>query len=209
MSAVPRVVVLDYGSGNLRSAQRALQRAGAEVTVSADTATARRADGLIVPGVGAFAACARALIDSGAASGVTARITADRPVLGICVGMQVLFDFGTEHGVPAQGLGVLPGAVRLLRAPRLPHMGWNTLCPAAESALFANLALRDRCYFVPSYAASDDAALRNAGATLTYAEHGESFVAAVERGRLTAVQFHPEKSGDVGAKILRNWVAGL
>jgi len=198
----PRVVVLDYGSGNLRSAERALARVGADVTVTADLDAAAAAEGLVVPGVGAYAACVAGIDGIGAGAVVRDRVAAGRPVLGICVGMQVLFDSGDEHGVVSKGLGVLPGEVRRLAAPVLPHMGWNTVSPPAGSALFAGVA-DERFYFVHSYAAT-----RTEGAVTT-AEHGETFVAAVEHGAVAATQFHPEKSGDAGAALLRNWVRSL
>jgi glutamine amidotransferase len=198
-----KVVVLDYGSGNLRSAERALARVGAEVTVTADLAAAWDADGLVVPGVGAFAACMAGIGAAGAGPTIRDRVATGRPVLGICVGMQVLFDRGSEHGLVTGGLGVLPGEVRRLAAPILPHMGWNTVRPPAGSALFAGLDAGTRFYFVHSYAA-----VRTDG-TVTTAEHGETFVAAVEHGALAATQFHPEKSGDAGAELLRNWLGTL
>ncbi len=200
----PRVVVLDYGSGNLRSAERALARVGADVTVSDDLDAALAADGLVVPGVGAYAACMAGLDQLGAAPVVRERVAAGRPVLGICVGMQVLYELGDEHGVRTAGLGVLPGEVRRLAAPILPHMGWNTVRPPAASVLFAGLPADTRFYFVHSYAAKADP---DAGDTV--GEHGESFAAAVERGALAATQFHPEKSGDAGAHLLTNWLATL
>jgi glutamine amidotransferase len=196
------VVVLDYGSGNLRSAQRALARAGADVTVTADPAEALAADGLVVPGVGAFAACMAGIDSVGARTVIERRVAARRPVLGICVGMQVLFERGVEHGVESAGMGVLPGAVTRLRAARVPHMGWNTVAPPPGSRLFAGVEA-ERFYFVHSYAAES-----TAGAVTT-AEHGGLFVAAVERGELAAAQFHPEKSGDAGAQLLANWVGTL
>jgi imidazole glycerol-phosphate synthase subunit HisH len=195
-----RVVVLDYGSGNLRSAQRALERVGADVTVTADPTAAVEADGLVVPGVGAFAACMAGLAEVDAKRVVDERVAADRPVLGICVGMQVLFDRGIEHGVDSEGLGVLPGRVERLAAPILPHMGWNTVSAADGSRLFAGLDADTRFYFVHSYAVHDTDGL------VTTAEHGEPFVAAVERGPVSATQFHPEKSGDAGAALLENWL---
>ena len=204
-----RVVVLDYGSGNLRSAQRALQRAGAEVTVTSDLAAAAAADGLVVPGVGAFAACMAGIDELGAGPVIAERVAAGRPVLGICVGMQVLFEYGEEHGVVTKGLGLLPGTVRRLPARRLPHMGWNTVDAAPGSALFAGLPADARFYFVHSYAATDVAAVTGVGAVVATATHGSPFVAAVERGPLAAVQFHPEKSADTGATLLRNWLAAL
>jgi len=199
----PRVVVLDYGSGNLRSAQRALERVGARVEVTADLQAAIDADGLVVPGVGAFAACMAGLdaVDGGRA--VAERLTAARPVLGICVSMQVLFDDGVEHGVHTKGLGVLPGRVEQLHAPVLPHMGWNTVQAPADSILFAGIDAETRFYFVHSYAVHATAG------SVTTAEHGELFVAAVESGVVSATQFHPEKSGDAGAVLLTNWLATL
>ena len=197
------MVVLDYGSGNLRSAERALARVGADVTVTADAAAARDADGLAVPGVGAFAACMAGLSAVDGPRVVAERVAAGRPVLGICVGMQVLFESGDEHGVVTDGLAVLPGSVRRLRAPILPHMGWNTVTAPAGSALFAGLDAGTRFYFVHSYAVSTTDGL------VSTAEHGEPFVAAVERDRVAATQFHPEKSGDAGAHLLANWLGTL
>ncbi|MCW2495504.1 imidazole glycerol phosphate synthase subunit HisH [Jatrophihabitans sp.] len=198
-----RVVVLDYGSGNLRSAQRALERVGAEVTVTADATAAIEADGLVVPGVGAFAACMAGLTAVDAAGILQTRLAVGRPVLGICVGMQVLFDAGVEHGVESAGLGVLPGRVEPLVAPVLPHMGWNTVEMAADSVLFTGLPADTRFYFVHSYAVPDTTGL------VTTAVHGEQFVAAVEAGVVSATQFHPEKSGDAGATLLENWLGAL
>ncbi|MDM4719958.1 imidazole glycerol phosphate synthase subunit HisH [Micromonospora sp. WMMA1363] len=204
-----RVVVLDYGSGNLRSAERALAAAGADVTVTDDLAAAAAADGLVVPGVGAFAACMAGIETLGAGPVIVERVAAGRPVLGVCVGMQVLFEHGDEHGVVSKGLGLLPGGVTRLPARRLPHMGWNTVRPPAGSVLFAGLAEGSRFYFVHSYAVRDVAGLAAAGATVTTAHHEADFVAAVERGPLCAAQFHPEKSADTGAALLRNWLATL
>jgi imidazole glycerol-phosphate synthase subunit HisH len=206
-----RVVVLDYGSGNLRSAERALARAGAEVTVTADAAAARDADGLVVPGVGAFAACAAGLASVGGGDIVRARLDEGRPVLGICVGMQVLFAAGVEHGVWTDGCGAWPGTVERLDAGILPHMGWNTVTPAPGSALFTGIDPGTRFYFVHSYALRAPAAreLAAAGALITWAEHGEPFAAAAEQGALAATQFHPEKSGDAGATLLANWLETL
>ncbi len=206
---MPTVVVLDYGSGNLRSAQRAVARAGAEVTVTGDLAAAEAADGLVVPGVGAFAACMAGIEALGAGPVIAERVAAGRPVLGICVGMQVLFEYGEEHGVVTKGLGLLPGGVTRLAARRVPHMGWNTVDPPSGSTLFAGLAPGTRFYFVHSYAAQDLAALSRAGALVTAAEHESRFVAAVERGALSATQFHPEKSADSGRVLLTNWLATL
>jgi glutamine amidotransferase len=206
---VTEVVVLDYGSGNLRSAERALVRAGASVTVTADLAAAAGADGLVVPGVGAFAACMAGIDALGAGPVIADRVAAGRPVLGICVGMQVLFGHGEEHGVVTKGLGLLPGGVTRLPARRVPHMGWNTVDPPAGSRLLAGLPPASRFYFVHSYAALDPGALTGAGALVTTADHGAPFAAAVELGPLSAAQFHPEKSADTGATLLRNWIATL
>lgn len=202
-----KVVVLDYGSGNLRSAQRALARVGADVEVTADPGAAAAADGLVVPGVGAFAACMAGLRGIDGERIIAARVTAGRPVLGICVGMQILFAHGIEFGVDAAGCGQWPGAVTKLDAPVIPHMGWNVVDAAAGSALFAGLDAATRFYFVHSYAAQRWEGA--AGALLTWASHHTRFLAAVEDGPLAATQFHPEKSGDAGATLLANWVAGL
>ncbi|MDT7570529.1 MAG: imidazole glycerol-phosphate synthase subunit HisH [Actinomycetota bacterium] len=203
MSLNKHVVVLDYGSGNLRSAQRALSRVGADVIVTADLDAAAAADGLVVPGVGAFAACMAGIDRVGGGAVVRDRLRRQQPVLGICVGMQVLFESGVEHGEKTSGLGVLPGDVTRLDAPVVPHMGWNTVQPPADSLLFRGVA-GERFYFVHSYAARDVA-----GARTTYAEHGERFAAAVELGALAATQFHPEKSGDAGSTLLENWLSVL
>ncbi|MET7961912.1 imidazole glycerol phosphate synthase subunit HisH [Micromonospora zamorensis] len=203
------VVVLDYGSGNLRSAERALAAAGADVRVTDDLAAAAAADGLVVPGVGAYAACMAGIEALGAGPVIAERVAAGRPVLGICVGMQVLFEYGEEHGVVTKGLGLLPGGVTRLAATRLPHMGWNTVRAPEGSVLFAGLSEQSRFYFVHSYAMGDPVALAAAGATVTTAHHDTDFVAAVERGPLSAAQFHPEKSADTGAALLRNWLVTL
>ena len=201
------VVVLDYGSGNIRSAERAVARAGASVLVSTDARLATDADGLVVPGVGAFAACMSGLAAVGGPEIIATRRTGGRPTLAICVGHQVLFEAGIEHGVRAEGCGIWPGLVEQLRAARLPHMGWNTVQPATESKLFAGIE-SDRFYFVHSYGvrALPMASQRR----ITWAEHdGDRFVAAVEDGSLWSTQFHPEKSGDAGARLISNWVATL
>jgi imidazole glycerol-phosphate synthase subunit HisH len=207
----PRVVVLDYGSGNLRSAERALARAGADVTVTPDLDAAAECDGLVVPGVGAFAACMAGIRRIGGEKVIASRVEAGRPVLGICVGMQVLFAAGVEHGQRTEGCGVLPGTVERLDAPVLPHMGWNTVAPPAGSVLLRGIPDGTRFYFVHSYALRmrDAAPLLASGAKVTVTEHGEPFAAAVERGVLAATQFHPEKSGDAGAVVLSNWLNTL
>jgi imidazole glycerol-phosphate synthase subunit HisH len=202
--SAPRVVVLDYGSGNLRSAERALSHAGADVTVTADADQARGCDGLVVPGVGAFAACMDGIHRVHAEELVQSRVAKEQPVLGICVGMQVLYETGDEHGVQTAGIGVLPGRVERMSAPVLPHMGWNTVTPPLSGSTLFDGVEQERFYFVHSYAAAP------AGAGESLATHGETtFVAAVERGVLAATQFHPEKSGDAGLHLLRNWVRGL
>ncbi len=229
----PRVVVLDYGFGNVRSAVRALEHVGAEVTLTADAAAARAAAGLVVPGVGAFASCVAGLRSIGGDTVIADRVAADAPVLGICVGMQVLFDSGVEHGTDAVGLGLLPGVVAALDARPLPHMGWNTVAAPPGSPLFARVA-GERFYFVHSYAVrtpvpapepapvpthsapvpthSVPVPTRSApdGLSVTTAEHGgDTFWAAVEAGPLSATQFHPEKSGEAGLGLLEGWVRRL
>jgi glutamine amidotransferase len=206
------VVVLDYGSGNLRSAVRALERAGASVELASDRRTAENADGLVVPGVGAFAACMAGLRAVEGPRAIGRRLAGGRPVLGICVGMQVLFQRGVEHGAETEGCDEWPGVVERLGAPVVPHMGWNTVEVPEGSGLFAGVE-HERFYFVHSYA-SRSWQLHTDGRTraplVTWAEHGgDRFVAAVENGPLCATQFHPEKSGDAGAALLRNWVSSL
>jgi imidazole glycerol-phosphate synthase subunit HisH len=202
-----KVVVLDYGSGNLRSAQRALQRVGAAVEVTADAGLAAAADGLLVPGVGAFEACMTGLRGIGGEKIIAERLIAGRPVLGVCVGMQILFARGVEFGAQSKGCGQWPGAVTKLDAPVIPHMGWNVVDAGAGSTLFNGLGPDTRFYFVHSYAAQSWAG--NPDVVLTWATHHVPFLAAVEDGPLAATQFHPEKSGDAGAMLLRNWVNAL
>jgi len=210
----PRVVVLDYGFGNVRSAVRALERVGAQVELTSDTQHAAEADGLVVPGVGAFAAVMAGLREVRGDQIVDRRLAGGRPVLGICVGMQVMFGGGDEHGVQPDGLGEWPGLVDRLEADVVPHMGWSTVDAPAGTRLFAGVE-DERFYFVHSYAArafplldtADPA--RFAPPLVTWSEHGGRFVAAVENGPLSATQFHPEKSGDAGAHLLENWVRSL
>lgn len=204
-----RIVVLDYGSGNLRSAERALRRVGADVTVTSDADAAMAADGLVVPGVGAFAACMRGLAAVDGPRIIDRRLAGERPVLGICVGMQVLFDLGVEWGERTVGCGQWPGTVERIKADVLPHMGWNTVFAPAGSVLFAGLDADTRFYFVHSFGVrrwepAEPDVLRPP--LVTWAHHGEDFVAAVENGALAATQFHPEKSGDAGAVVLQNWL---
>jgi imidazole glycerol-phosphate synthase subunit HisH len=209
---VKSVVVLDYGSGNLRSAVRALERAGADVTLTADHAAAEAAGGLVVPGVGAFAACMAGLREVRGHRTIGRRLAGGRPVLGICVGMQVLFERGVEHGVETEGCDEWPGVVERLQAPVVPHMGWNTVDVPEDTTLFAGVA-DERFYFVHSYGVRNwtlQTNDRTRPPLVTWTEHGgDRFVAAVENGPLSATQFHPEKSGDAGAQLLRNWVQTL
>ncbi|WP_125775328.1 imidazole glycerol phosphate synthase subunit HisH [Antribacter gilvus] len=216
----PKVVVLDYGFGNVRSAVRALERVGAEAELTADRTAAQEADGLLVPGVGAFAACMEGLRTVRGGEVVDRRLAGGRPVLGICVGMQILFARGVEHGVETEGLGEWAGTVERLDAPVVPHMGWSPVEAPEDSVLFAGVR-DERFYFVHSYAAQeftqghDDFASKHyTPPRVTWAHHGTPqrgarFVAAVEDGPLSATQFHPEKSGDAGATLLENWVRSL
>ena len=210
------VVVLDYGSGNVRSAVRALERVGASVTLTADFQTALNCDGLVVPGVGAFASVAEGLRAVGGDRLIGRRLAGGRPVLGICVGLQVMFERSVEFDRDdVEGLGEWPGTVELLPANVVPHMGWNTVSPPPGSVLFSGVE-HERFYFVHSYGVQKwelpspgDPDLVLAPPLVTWAEHGARFVAAVENGPLTATQFHPEKSGDAGAELLRNWLGTL
>ncbi|MBZ5733369.1 imidazole glycerol phosphate synthase subunit HisH [Nocardioides sp. TRM66260-LWL] len=216
MSARPRVVVLDYGSGNLRSAVRAVERAGAQVELTSDFEAGLAADGLLVPGVGAYAACMAGLRAVKGDRLIGRRLAGGRPVLGICVGMQVLFARGVEHGVETEGCDEWPGVVERLQAPVVPHMGWNTVQAPEGSRMFAGLE-DERFYFVHSYGVREWTLVTNdrtRAPLVTWAEHGpagasDRFVAAVENGPLWATQFHPEKSGDAGAALLRTWVTTL
>ena len=208
----PTVAVLDYGSGNLRSVVRAVERAGAEATLTSDFDTCLAADGLLVPGVGAYAACMAGLRSIRGERLVGRRLAGGRPVLGICVGMQVLFARGVEHGVETEGCDEWPGVVERLQADVVPHMGWNTVESPSQSAMFDGVA-GEHFYFVHSYGVrqwtlrTND---RTRAPLVTWAEHGgDRFVAAVENGPLWATQFHPEKSGDAGARLLANWIKTL
>ncbi len=211
MTSTPDVVVLDYGFGNVRSAVRALERVGARVELTADPTAAAEADGLVVPGVGAFAAVMEGLDRVRGGQIVGRRLAGGRPVLGICVGMQVMFERGEEHGVEAEGLGEWPGVVDRLEADVVPHMGWSTVDVPEGSVLFSGIE-HERFYFVHSYAARSFPPLgdgRFRPPLVTWSEHGGRFVAAVENGPLSATQFHPEKSGDAGSQLLANWVGSL
>ncbi|PPK67591.1 imidazole glycerol phosphate synthase subunit HisH [Actinokineospora auranticolor] len=207
-----RVVVLDYGSGNLRSAERALRRVGAEVEVTGDFQTALECEALVVPGVGAYAACMAGLKDVRGDRIIGRRLAGGRPVLGICVGMQILFDRGIEHGVETEGCAEWPGVVDRLEADVVPHMGWNTVHAPEKSVLFGGLGPDTRFYFVHSYAARQwqlHPEPPMIPPLVTWATHGDDFVAAAENGPLSATQFHPEKSGDAGAHLLENWLASV
>ncbi|TCO56613.1 glutamine amidotransferase [Actinocrispum wychmicini] len=204
--------MLDYGSGNLRSAERALKRVGADVEVTADHRAALDADGLVVPGVGAFAACMAQLKAVRGERIIGTRLAGGRPVLGICVGMQILFSRGIEHGAETDGCDEWPGTVERLEADVVPHMGWNTVRIPDGTTLFDGLPTDSRFYFVHSYGVrkwelEPDETL--AAPLVTWANHGCDFVAAVENGALSATQFHPEKSGDAGAHVLDNWLNSL
>ena len=201
----PKVVVYDYGSGNLRSAERALVRAGADVTVTADQVAAVTCDGVVVPGVGAFAACVEGIEDVGGRAVIGDRVARERPVLGICIGMQVLFDTSEEGTGRAKGLAALSGTVRRLDAPVLPHMGWNIVERTGDSRLLAGIADDERFYFVHSFAPDPD----DRTAVTGWTTHGTRFASVVEHGVLCATQFHPEKSGAAGAALLANWVGSL
>jgi glutamine amidotransferase len=196
------IAILDYGSGNLRSAQRAFETSGREVVITSDYEVALNADGLVVPGVGAFAACMEGLIKVRGDQIVRERIAAARPTLGICVGMQILFSQGLEHGVHP-GVGIWNATVEKLEAPILPHMGWNTVKAGAGSQLF-NGVEEESFYFVHSYAVKNPV-----GAISTRSNYGEDFLAAVEDGAIAATQFHPEKSGDAGLHLIKNWIQTL
>jgi glutamine amidotransferase len=199
------IAILDYGSGNLRSAERAFATAGKDVVVTSDRAVALEAEGLVVPGVGAFAACMNGLNAVDGAAIVRERLSKERPTLGICIGMQIMFSEGTEHsenGAHA-GIGIWQGTVSKLQAPILPHMGWNTVEASSTSTLFKGVE-GESFYFVHSYAAKS-----SVGTTQAWSTHGEKFLAAVEDGYISATQFHPEKSGAAGLALIKNWVGSL
>jgi glutamine amidotransferase len=196
------IAILDYGSGNLRSAQRAFETSGREVVITSDYDVALNADGLVVPGVGAFAACMSGLTEIRGDQLVRERIALKRPTLGICVGMQILFSRGVEHG-DQLGVGVWDATVERLQAPILPQMGWNTVEVTGASQLFKGI--EDQAfYYVHSYAAKS-----KVGTAQAWTTHGEKFLSAVEDGAICATQFHPEKSGDAGLALIKNWVAML
>jgi imidazole glycerol-phosphate synthase subunit HisH len=205
------VVVLDYGIGNVHSAVKALEYAGAEVELTAEAGRVQDADGLVVPGVGAFAAVMDALKKVKALELIDRRLAGGKPVLGICVGLQVMFEKGLEHDLETEGLGQWPGVVAKLESPKLPHMGWNNVDAAAGSKLFAGIE-NELFYFVHSYAAKEFSLQVDPPfiePAVSFAEYGEKFIAAVENGPLTGVQFHPEKSGEAGISLLRNWLGTI
>lgn len=207
----PVVAVLDYGSGNVHSAVKALVAAGADARLTADRGLVADADGLVVPGVGAFSAVMGALRGIRGDELIERRLAGGRPVLGICVGMQVLFEHGVERGVETDGLGEWPGAVTELDAPVLPHMGWNTVRAGEGSILFEGIE-DERFYFVHSYGAQHwtlEPMRPFRAPVTTWCDYGQPFLAAVENGPLSATQFHPEKSGAAGIRLLRNWISSL
>ena len=199
------IAILDYGSGNLRSAERAFATSGKDVVVTSDRAVALEAEGLVVPGVGAFAACMNGLNAVDGAAIVRERLAKERPTLGICIGMQILFSQGTEHSESAAhaGVGIWDGIISKLDAPILPHMGWNTVETNPDSVLFNGIE-SESFYFVHSYAAK-----KAVGKMQAWSTHGEKFLAAVEDGYISATQFHPEKSGSAGLALIKNWVGSL
>ncbi|HLS93852.1 MAG TPA: imidazole glycerol phosphate synthase subunit HisH [Microbacterium sp.] len=207
----PLVAVLDYGSGNVHSAVKALEAAGADVRLTRDRGLVADADGLLVPGVGAFSAVMDQLNAIRGGELIERRLAGGRPVLGICVGMQVMFERGIERGADTEGLGEWPGTVERLDAPVVPHMGWSTVEVGEGSRLFRGLE-SERFYFVHSYAAQEwslDVTPPFPQPSVTWATHGRPFLAAVENGPLAATQFHPEKSGPAGIALLRNWLGTL
>jgi glutamine amidotransferase len=197
----PPVAVLDYGVGNLHSAAKALDRAGAEVRVVPTVAAAAGAAGLVVPGVGAYGACLRGLASAGGAAAVAGWLAGGRPLLGICVGMQLLFE-ASEEGPVGDGVGVVPGKIRHLTGQvKIPHIGWDEVTVRPGSRLFAGLGDGTRFYFVHSYAPEPDGE-----AVAAVCHYGSRFAAAVEHGNLFGTQFHPEKSGRAGLVLLANFV---
>jgi imidazole glycerol-phosphate synthase subunit HisH len=198
----PPVAALDYGVGNLHSAAKALDRAGADVRVVATVEEAAGAAGLVVPGVGAYGACLTGLSSAGGAAAVAGWLEGGRPLLGICVGMQLLFE-ASDEGPVADGAGVLPGKIRRLHGPvKIPHIGWDEVTVRPGSRLLAGLGDGTRFYFVHSYAPEPDGE-----AVAAVCDYGGRFAAAVEHGNLFGTQFHPEKSGAAGLALLANFVA--
>lgn len=207
----PKIVVLDFGSGNIHSVVSSFQEIGAEVELTSDRAAALQADGLVIPGVGAFETVMAQLKKVGAPSMVDQRLSAGKAVFGICVGLQVMFDTGTEHGVESEGLGQWPGSVTKLDSPTLPHIGWNDVEVSEGSVLFEGIS-EEQFYFVHSYGSASFVLEEETPfekPIVSWAEYGSRFVAAVENGPLSATQFHPEKSGKAGLTLLANWLKTL
>ena len=198
------IAILDYGSGNLRSALRAFEQAGKEVVLTSDYSVALEAEGLVVPGVGAFGACMKGLTSVRGDELVRERAALSRPTIGICVGMQIFFAHGVEHGDHA-GVGIWPATVEKLEAKVLPHMGWNTVESAPNSQLFKGVE-GESFYFVHSYAVTKSA---SSAALESWTQYDSKFLAAIEDGVISATQFHPEKSGDAGLHLIKNWVSTL
>ena len=198
------IAILDYGSGNLRSALRAFERAGKDVALTSDYSVALEAEGLVVPGVGAFGACMQGLASVKGDALVRERVALARPTIGICVGMQILFAHGVEHG-NHEGVGIWPSTVEKLSAPVLPHMGWNTVDVASGSNLFKGVE-GESFYFVHSYGVTQKA---ESTALQSWTDYDTRFLAAIEDGVISATQFHPEKSGDAGLHLIKNWVSTL
>lgn len=198
------IAILDYGSGNLRSALRAFERAGKDVVLTSDYSVALEAEGLVVPGVGAFGACMQGLASVKGDALVRERVALARPTIGICVGMQILFAHGVEHG-NHEGVGIWPSTVEKLSAPVLPHMGWNTVDVASGSNLFKGVE-GESFYFVHSYGVTEKV---ESTALQSWTDYDTRFIAAIEDGVISATQFHPEKSGDAGLHLIKNWVSTL
>jgi glutamine amidotransferase len=197
------IAILDYGSGNLHSAQRAFAETGHDVILTSDPAICASADGLVLPGVGAYGSCMTQLRAAQGDEIVRTALKNKQPVFGICVGEQILFSQGSEKGI-TEGIGFFEGSVDSLRAPILPHMGWNVVKPGKGSRLFAGMG-SERFYFVHSYAAKKT----TSEAVVSTSVHGEEFIAAIEMEMVVATQFHPEKSGAAGLKLIRNWADSL
>ena len=198
------IAILDYGSGNLRSALRAFERAGRDVVLTSDYSVALEAEGLVVPGVGAFGACMQGLASVKGDALVRERVALARPTIGICVGMQILFAHGVEYG-NHEGVGIWPSTVEKLSAPVLPHMGWNTVDVASGSNLFKGVE-GESFYFFNDTATTEKV---ESTALQSWTDYDTRFIAAIEDGVISATQFHPEKSGDAGLHLIKNWVSTL
>ncbi len=208
------IAILDYGSGNIRSAERAFAYAGHPVVVTADPKKIALSDGLVIPGVGSFNGCMSGLLSVGGDDIIRHHLSRAKPLFGICVGMQILCETGEETHSTAhstlhsgRGLGLLPGHVAQLSHPRIPHMGWNTVSTHPQSKLFLTVNPDERFYFVHSYAVK--AIPGNSDVIATTVNYGETFIAAMERGLISATQFHPEKSGRAGLELIQRWIKQL